>query len=328
MRLERVPGVLVLFIAISLFGFQAGSEKGNQEEIREGQNVLWTDPGDVASFDFEYGIGGSERQPEPPFQFIDEDLSGTSSKVNVTDAHGTKWNVKWGREPYPSTFCTRLLAAIGYYAETEYFLARGRINGIHRLTRAHSKVSKDGSFVNARFQLRSDSPKYLPGQHWTWANNPFVGTRQLQGLKILLLLVSNWDTKEANLSIFKDDSGGAPRYFYGVDDWGASLGKWGNTFTWTKWDCKGFAEQTPHFVKRVENGSLKWGFQGKNERVVTDITIQDVQWLLKYLDQVTDEQIRAGLAASGAMPDKVTCFGEALRQRIQQLKEVSADIAH
>lgn len=51
--------------------------------------------------------------------------------------------------------------------------------------------------MNGRFQLRSDSPKYLPGKGWTWLDNPFVGTRELQGLKILVLLVSNWDTKDA-----------------------------------------------------------------------------------------------------------------------------------
>jgi len=55
--------------------------------------------------------------------------------------------------------------------------------------------------------------------------------------------------------------------------WGASLGKWDNTFTWKKWDCDGFAEQTAHFVKRGANGSLQWGFEGKNQKAMTsDIT--------------------------------------------------------
>jgi len=74
--------------------------------------------------------------------------------------------------------------------------------------------------------------------------------------------------------------------------------------TWTKWDCSGFAKQTPDFVKGVVNGSLQWGFNGKNQREVTsDITVQDVQWLLQYLGRVTDAQIRIGLLASGAAPE-------------------------
>src|SRR5262249_34668031 len=108
------------------------------------------------------------------------------------------------------------------------------------------------------------------------------------------------------------------------DDWGASLGKWGGTFSWTKWDCEGFAKQTPQFVKRAADGSLQWGFEGKNRRKVTSVTAQDVRWLLQYLGRVTDKQIREGLAASGATPQEVQCFAQALRQRIDQLRQVSA----
>jgi hypothetical protein len=107
---------------------------------------------------------------------------------------------------------------------------------------------------------------------------------------------------------------------------GASLGKWGNTFTWKKWDCDGFAEQTAHFVKRGANGSLQWGFEGKNQKAMTsDVTGQEVQWLLKYLGRVTDAQIRTGLVASGATPEEVNCFARSVRDRIEQLQQVSAD---
>jgi hypothetical protein len=305
-----------------------GKEKRTSKVLSPGQNLLWIDPGNVASYDFTYGIGGSESQPQPPFEFVNEDFSGTSKKINVTDAQGTKWNLKWGHEPRPSVFCTRLLWALGYLVETEYFVPQGRVNDVHGLKRAGVKVSKDGSFIDARFQLRSDSRKYLEGQHWTWTKNPFVGTPQLQGLKIMLLLVSNWDTKEPNLSIFEDNSTGVHRYLYMDDDWGASLGKWGNRFTWSKWDCKGFSEQTRNFVKRDVNGSLQWGFVGKNQEEVTSVNVQDVQWLLQYLGRVTDEQIRTGLATSGATPKEVECFSRSLRDRIEQLQQVSGALSN
>jgi len=326
LRVGSLLSVFVIFVTVSASGLQSGLEKRYQEELTQGESVLWFDPGDVAALDLAYGIGGSEGQPQPPFRFVNEDLSGTSPKVNVTDNSDKKWNIKWGHEAHPSTFCSRLVWACGYVAETEYFIAQGLINGVQGLARAKSFVSKDGAFVNARFQLRSDSRKYLQGQHWTWTKNPFVGTRQLQGLKILLLLVSNWDTKEENLSIFEDDSTGDRHYLYADDDWGASLGKWGGILTWTKWDCSGFAKQTPDFVKGVVNGSLQWGFNGKNQREVTsDITVQDVQWLLLYLGRVTDAQIRIGLLASGAAPEDVDCFVRALRQRIEQLQRVTVE---
>jgi hypothetical protein len=314
--------IAVCFITLLMTGF-VSLQAGRPIAQTDAQNVLWSDPGDVASLDFTYGAGGSERQPEPPFQFVNEDTSGTSPKVNVTDNRGVHWNVKWGHEPSPSTFCSRLLWACGYFSQIEYFVPQGRIEGIHNLERARSHVSKDGSFVKARFQLRSGSPKYLKGEHWTWEKNPFKGTHELHGLKILLLLVSNWDTKEKNLSIFQDDSGGQTRYLYVDDDWGASLGKWGNALTWSKWDCDGFAKQTRNFV-RDENGSLHWGFQGKNHsEVVSDITVQDVQWLLQYLGRISDDQIRTGLAASGATAENLDCFAHALRDRIQQLQQLT-----
>jgi len=322
----NLQGVVLLIVAAisAAFGFQSDTKKTSQEEVT-GQDILWVDPGEVASLDFKYGIGGSERQPQPPFQFVNEDSSGTSPKINVTDASGRNWNVKWGVEASPTTFCTRLVWACGYFVQTEYFLAEGRIDGVRRLGRARSWVSKDGSFVNARFQLRSDSPKYLHSEHWKWTKNPFLGTHELQGLKILLLLVSNWDPKESNLAIFEDNQDGVLRRLYADSDWGASLGKWGNAVSWSKWDCKGFTEQTSNFIAAGKNDSLKWGFRGKNQREITsDITVEDIRWLLQYLGQVTDEQIIEGLIASGADPENVDCFARALRSRIEQLQRLAS----
>src|SRR5262249_18813555 len=152
-----------------------------------------------------------------------EDLSGTIAKVNVMDANGRTWNVKWGPEARASAFCSRLLWACGYFAEPEYFVDRGQIEGARKLQRASSRISGSGSFEHARFQLRDDSTKYLEGQTWSWEKNQFVGTREFQGLKILMLLVSNWDSKDArdatnhmrsntNLAIFEDSRGGKIRY--------------------------------------------------------------------------------------------------------------------
>jgi hypothetical protein len=330
----------VLAAVATLAGSQSGVKPTKDETGVEPEAILWIDPGDPSLRDFENGIGGSESRPEPPFQFVDEDRSGTSSKINVTDGRGRSWNVKWGREVSASVFCTRLVWACGYFTEPEYFIASGRIEGVKGLKRAGSHISHDGSFKRARFQLRSDTPKFVEGRSWTWAENPFVGTRQFQGLKILMLLLSNWDGKDArdfvdggsrmdsNLGIFLDELTGKPRYFYADDDWGASLGKWGGTLTWTKWDCKGFADQTSDFVKQKKNGELKWGYDGKHEKDLTsDISVADVQWLLQYLGRITDEQIRRGLESSGASPKDTQCYVEALSERIEKLKRIAVPIS-
>ena len=333
---RRSQIILALLLCVStVFSYQVIHDNPDAEKLPPGENILWRDPGDVSSLDFRFGGGGPDGQPQPPFRFVSEDLSGTVSKLNVIDARDSSWNVKFGPEGRASAFCSRLLWACGYFAEHEYFLDQGRIDGVRGLKRAKSQVSDDGSFKNARFQLRADSPKYLNGHSWTWSQNPFSGTRELQGLKILALLVSNWDTKDArdsvrskgvrvmdsNLGIFEDNSSGQRRYLYADVDWGATLGRWGDKLSWSKWDCKGFAEETPLFVKGVENGVLEWGFRGKHRKDMTEgIRVDDVQWLLQYLGKITDEQIRNGLEASGASSNETACFTEALRKRIEQLQ--------
>jgi hypothetical protein len=157
-----------------------------------------------------------------------------------------------------------------------------------------------------------------------------------------MLLVSNWDAKDArdvapapapkggvqmdsNLSIFADNSTGTLRYLYSNDDWGASMGKWGGYFGRSKWDCKGYSEQTSDFVKLEDDGTLDFGFHGKHRKDVSaDISKADVQWLLQYLGRITDEQIRQGLQASGALPAETECFTRTLRERIEQLKQAAA----
>ena len=279
-----------------------------------------------------WGAGGEANQPQAPFQFIKEELSGTTPKMQVKDAKGTRWVVKFGEEAKPSAFATRLVWACGYTVETEYLIPHGTITGVRGLKRAQAWVHADGSFIEGRFQMRSDHPKFIADHSWAWNSNPFLGTPELNGLRILMMLLSNWDTKDArdltrggeldsNLAIFEDSDANGPRYLYFVSDWGASLGKWGGISTRSKMDCKGFAAQTPDFVQGTEGGVVRWGYVGKhNDDIVKNIRVTDVQWLMQYLGRITDDQLRQGLAASGATPEQMDCFIGSLRQRIGQLR--------
>ena len=33
---------------------------------------------------------------------------------------------------------------------------------------------------------------------WDWYDNPFVGTREFNGLRVMMALVNNWDLKDVN----------------------------------------------------------------------------------------------------------------------------------
>ncbi|HYP07634.1 MAG TPA: hypothetical protein VER03_15480 [Bryobacteraceae bacterium] len=291
--------------------------------------LLWRDPGAIERLNLAAGPGGAARAPKPPFRFIREDSSGTSPKVQVRDRTGARWSVKWGEEVKAETFASRLAWAAGYFVEPVYYVRSGRIAGVRNLGRADRFVDKRGYFRDARFELIDPSRRYLQTVGWTWEQNPFVGTRQLNGLKILLMFTSNWDNKDArdatsNTAIVLEGAGEERRSVYMVTDWGGSMGKWGNFFTREKWNCDAYAKQSPDFIKSVEEGEVKFGFSGKHDDEFKDeIGVDDVRWIMQYLGRISDAQIRSALRASGASRHEEQCFARAMRLRIRQLRQVA-----
>ena len=254
-----------------------------------GKYVLWHDPGAVETLDFRYGIGGPDLAPKPPYTFVERDNSGTTPKIKVKDANGREYVVKFGSEASPDTFCTRVAWALGYYVEPEYFVPEGTIQGAPKL------VDKDGRFQNGRFQLRSREPKYVKVADWSWTDNPFLGTPELNGLKVLMMLLSNWDDKDArdydkrgsNTAIYQKDD----LLIFFIDDWGGAMGSWGKYFTRSKWNAKNFRDQSAHFVD-LKDGSLHWGYTGQHTAFMTrDLKPGDIAWLMQYLGRITDEQL-------------------------------------
>jgi hypothetical protein len=290
---------------------------------------LWRNPGVVEKLDLASGPGGHAGAPRPPFRFIQDDSSGTAAKVLVRDARGHVWSVKFGDEVKAETFASRIAWAAGYYAEPTYFVKSGRILGAEDVGRADRHIEKNGDFTSARFEPRTSLGRYLPNFDWTWEKNPFVGTRQLNGLKTLVMLTSNWDNKDgrdagSNTGLFQRGTGPDKRWVYAVVDWGGSMGKWVNIFTREKWNCEDYAGQTRDFIKEVKEGEVRFGFSGQHDnRFKEDIRIADVRWLLQYVGRLTDTQIRSALLASGANRHEVECFTRAFRTRVMLLRQAA-----
>ena len=268
--------------------------------------------------------------PQPPFRFIEEDSSGSTAKVTVSDARGVRWSLKFGSDVKAETFATRFVRAMGYYADSTYFVRQGRISGVRSLGRADRYIDKHGRFRDARFEYRDPAMRPLKTIDWTWEKNPYVGTRELNGLKIVSMLLSNWDNKDArsafgsNTGILERGKGPRREWIYYITDWGGSMGKWGNIITREKWDCEGFADQSKDFVKEIESREVKFGFSGQNTNSFKDdIQVRDVRWLMARLDRVSDSDLRSALRASGANSHEVEHFTRALRARINLLGKVS-----
>ncbi len=308
----------------------SNSIQDKRQSAPSGKPVLWRDPGTVEQLDLVGGAAGRQGVPKPPFTFIEESLSGTNPKVKIKDAKGVQWTMKFGSEVNAETFASRLVWAVGYFVEPAYFVPQGKVEGLagtsFKRVKREQLDPKTGQFAEARFERQKDKgvTKFEDEQSWHWEQNPFTGTKELKGLRVMLMLVSNWDNKDArdagrgsNTSIFQYPN--EVRYL--VTDWGGSMGKWGGVLSREKWDCKGFASQSKDFIKGVKNGEVVFGYSGQHTSDFTKgITPADVKWLHGYLGRLSDAQISDALKASGATAEEVSCFTSALRQRINQLK--------
>jgi hypothetical protein len=296
---------------------------------------LWRDPGDVERLDLAAGPGGPHGAPQPPFDFIEEHASGSQPCLSVRDGRGQRWRVKWGHEVQPETFAVRLVWACGYFAEVTHYLREGHVDHAGTLKRTASCIAEGGRFADARFELDDPDVLKLFNEHsWSWTDNPFVGTPELAGLRVLMMLMSNWDNKDqrdvargSNTAIYVQRLSRWKREAqYMIVDWGGSMGRWGVTpITRGRWDPEAFAAQTPQFVTGVTNGFVQFGYAGQRTADArASITVENVAWLCRYLGRITDDQLRAALGASGGTPEEVESFTAALRARITQLQRVSA----
>jgi hypothetical protein len=305
-----------------------------ERPLRSSRAVIWREPADVESLDLATGPGGVDGTPLEPFTFVEEHTSGSRPCVSVRDARGRKWRVKWGDEVRTETLATRLAWAAGYFVETTYYVPEGRIEGADNLHRARRLVSEDGRFRDARFELEEDGViKHFDEHSWAWNDNPFVGTRELNGLKIVMMWLSNWDAKDlrdtargSNTAIFEyrqPDGSREARYL--IIDWGAAFGRWGSIMRRGRWDCEAFAAESETLVQGIDGDYVRFGYTGQRTAdIAQGIRVSDVEWLMRTLGRVSDRQIAAAVAASGGAPDEITGFTRALRARLEHLEAVAA----
>jgi len=292
--------------------------------------VLWRDPGNIAASNLFYGAGGREDAPDPhgTFTFDKEDMEGTSPKFNVTDANGIKWRVKLGAEPQCETAATRLLWAEGYFVDEDYYLPELKVEGLPKLRRGRKFVTAGGIVHGARLKRKAHGIKKIG--NWDWFQNPFVSTKELNGLRVMMVLMNNWDLKEINNAI--DVVDGEHRYV--VSDLGASFGKTGNTITRSKGDLKGYKESK--FVKKTTPEEVDFEFHSrpffltainisnyrkrtKMEKLAKHIPRSHAKWVGWLLSQLSDEQIRDCFRSAGYLPEEVEGYTEVVKKRIAAL---------
>jgi hypothetical protein len=101
------------------------------------------------------------------------------------------------------------------------------------------------------------------------------------------------------------------------------MGRWGsNIVSRDRWDPAGFEQQTPHFVTRVRDGYVNFGYQGqRTAEIAGGITVEHAAWFYRYARRITAPAFRQALVASGADRQDADVFARALIERIRQLGE-------
>jgi len=304
--------------------------------------VLWRDPREIASLDLLNGAGGAKDAPDPhaDYTFDKEDMNGTSPKFYAQDTNGVTWLVKLGVEAKPETAAARLVWAAGYFTDEDYFLPQIHVRGLPKLRRKMVGASPETGIVpNVRLKRQGEGLKKV--ENWDWLDNPFVGTRELNGLRVLMALINNWDLSTKNNKVYVRDN----ERHYVVADLGASFGK-------TEWPpshvpllphgTKGVLKDYEHsrFIRDAIGDAvnfemhtsapffLSWSDPKyfneykQAERVERGIPTSDALWIGGLLARLTPQQIRDAFRAAGYQPDEVDAFAKVVEKRIAELNQL------
>jgi hypothetical protein len=294
---------------------------------------LWHDPGKIAELDLLNGQGGKDKRPAPPFTFESEDMHGTNPKFNVRDAHGTKWRVKLGDEARPEVTASRLLWAVGYFVNDDYALESAKVENL-QLSRG-SSMAADGNIVDARFERKPEAEKKIGT--WRWKDNPFNGTREFNGLRVMMAVINNWDLKDENNAVYEDK--GAGRDLFLTSDVGATFGT--NGLSWSKGRSKGDVGtfERSKFITRKTEAEVDFGtpaapmpLEAANVKVYKmrrdlewigkKIPIQDVRWIGSLLKQLSREQLADAFRAGQFPPEIVDKYVAIVQSRIEELAQL------
>jgi hypothetical protein len=306
----------------------------HQKSHMNGRAILWHDPGAIASLDLSWSDRQQFKRPAAPFTFLKEDLSGSHPKVRVKDANGREWTVKLEGdahatgEAHAEVAAARLVWALGYLVQRSYFVDGGVIEHVAHLHRA-SALTRDGRFPGAGFKERSSALENTK-QHWSFDKNPFVGTRELSGLMILMTMISNWDLNPRNLEILEARGpGGTIERQYVVTDLGAAFGHMEDgrpphsllsMYPWTMWNLHDYQQQ--RFIEGVTDGRLELHFRGNVD--FRTVPIDHARWFAGLVSQLTPQQVRAAFEAGGATPQEVDGFSARFLEKVRELQQAVA----
>jgi hypothetical protein len=315
-RIKRLVILAIFTFSLSSGAIVAQEKSKEKKQPPQGTPVLWKDPGDIASKDMFLGPGGEAMKPDiSNITFLKDEVGGYSAGFRVRDGAGNIWVAKLGKEAQPETAASRFVWAAGYVSEIHYLFPCVHIKGApdKNVERCEGK-----GFANVRFEARPKNIK-RQGAIWSWKTNPFVGTKELKGLIVMMAFLNNWDLKDDNNKlIYVQGSDGAQNETqYIISDLGATFGKTGGFMSRSRNDPEDYAKSK--FIEGVEGGRVKFAYSGKNSDLFKDITVEQAKWVGDLLSRLSEEQLRDAFRAGNFTAGEIGLLVPAARARINQL---------
>jgi hypothetical protein len=327
--LKMAAAALVLFSLASTAS--AAEDKKEKKPAPVGLPILWRAPDDLPARDLFLGPGGEAMRPDlRRVTFVKQETGGYSTKYRVRDGAGREWVAKIGKEAQAETAAVRLVWAVGYETEINYLAPCVHIE-------VAPKPGKDvetcdgGGFANVRFEARPEGVKRL--DEWKWSENPFVNSKELKGLVVMMALLNNWDIKDTNNKILyvPGVDSGRDELRYIVSDLGATFGrvKLDAPVLWrirrNRNDPEDYAKDA--FLEDVKGGQVYLFYKGKRQDLFDDIRVEEARWIAGLLSKLSERQIGDAFRAANYTPEEVRILAAAVRERIDELAGIPARTA-
>lgn len=305
MRNTRINSALLFLFALIFVGNTVAQDKDKKEKTGHGKPVMW-ETVNIPSRNLFDGPGGTSMKPDlSKIEFIEEEKGGHNKKFRIKDGSGRTWVAKLGREARPETAAVRLLWGIGYKTEINYMVQKITIPG-------------HGTFEDVRLEARPDNIDRL--EEWKWDENPFVGTKELDGLRMMMVFFNNWDVLDLQNKVLQVGD----EQHYIVSDLGSTFGSLGNNnlpVVYRLGRSTGKVEDyaDSNLVDSVEGKEVKLAYKGKNRDVFKGFTTDDARWLAELLKQLSNKQITDAFRAADFSPSEIKTYAKAVSNRILEL---------
>ncbi len=259
--------------------------------------------------DLFWGVGGARLAPDPNVtsQVLEIKHGGFSRGLTVEGPGKRKWSAKFPPEASTEVVASRILWGVGFHQPPIYYVGRWNAEG----------APDPNPQLPARFRESKPDLHGLEAHGiWSYYQNPFVGTRELNGLLVLQVMLGNSDLKDEQNVLYKlkEPFEGASRW-YVARDLGQSFGRTG-VIDAPRGDLKAF-EETP-FIKGIVGQYVRFDYRGRHGVLVDHMTVADVRWICETLQKLTDAQWQDAFRAGGYAPDAANRFIHRFKQKIEE----------